>query len=671
MGEIIDALLRIRKLKEGAKKVTHHLFPFKTIPKNSKIILYAAGDVGKHYYSQIKTINYCEILLWVDKNNADGQIVKEVETIVELNTIEYDYVVIAVQEKKTAIEIKTTLVEKYGVAEEKIIHENLSYKTGGNSSVSTLTVDDLLYEQEVVEKEVVNYFYESMGDIDYFSPLINEIKELLTCTDVDKSKIFEAIENKSLILFNSKAKMTIESKIVLIYVLLEAKCFSKEIMREFVRLTSEVKDNLSLKYWLLNDLSLIWFLFPEIVYDDFFFELKQIREDYARKLCLNWTPPPYVKEGNADICVIVVNLESGRNFSSTPQYVSPTLRAMSDKKYNIHIIDLSPYRNDSGAGIVNPFFRLDRQSETRRERMPSCYPINANFYHIANAMMKDRQQDILDLISKINPLCILDFSDEFSSISYYYHQSYPTIYIPLRERGRTASTFFHRYVIHGDNIVELYPPLREAQVLRLPLFLEHMNKSSKIFNRKKYGLTDEDVVVITVGERLQSEMSNELAEQMCELMCSDNKVKWLIVGCNEFPYINRNYKDLISRNVIFIGYENDLPGLYGICDIYLNPPRTGGGSSVAWAAQQGLAIASPLKAGDGGRLIFDKKNLISSEKALVPHIERLSKDKTLLNQEKEKYKKITMEWCSDVNYFIEKFLLGMDELIKDFEKGKE
>jgi len=100
--------------------MSYHLFPFDKVPKNSRIILYGAGNVGKQFYNQVTETNFCEIVLWLDKN-ADGILVKQPATFTNLNIENYDFVVIAIENKTIANDVKIFFTN-YKVPESKIIH---------------------------------------------------------------------------------------------------------------------------------------------------------------------------------------------------------------------------------------------------------------------------------------------------------------------------------------------------------------------------------------------------------------------------------------------------------------------------------------------------------------------------------------------------------------------
>ena len=98
------------------------IFPYECVNKGCKVILYGAGCVGISYYRSILAGNYVDIIAWVDKQykkmQKAGFPVEDIHCINELN---YDYIVIAIDNKKIAYEIKENLVQNMKVKEKCII----------------------------------------------------------------------------------------------------------------------------------------------------------------------------------------------------------------------------------------------------------------------------------------------------------------------------------------------------------------------------------------------------------------------------------------------------------------------------------------------------------------------------------------------------------------------
>lgn len=99
----------------------YYRFSEELVSKNTKIILYGAGNIGTDYYHYIKETECCRIAAWVDaaaeKYRNSGKDVRKIEDIMDL---EYDAVLIAVMNEAVAKSICTGLC-KMGVAEEKIL----------------------------------------------------------------------------------------------------------------------------------------------------------------------------------------------------------------------------------------------------------------------------------------------------------------------------------------------------------------------------------------------------------------------------------------------------------------------------------------------------------------------------------------------------------------------
>lgn len=100
------------------------LFPFQSVRRGGKIVLYGAGGVGRQYYRQIMHSGYCEVVQWVDKR-AGG--LKDMPVVIGLpegmRDISYDQIVIAVMEEELAEDIKRELV-RTGVEVSKIVWED-------------------------------------------------------------------------------------------------------------------------------------------------------------------------------------------------------------------------------------------------------------------------------------------------------------------------------------------------------------------------------------------------------------------------------------------------------------------------------------------------------------------------------------------------------------------
>ena len=98
-------------------------FPYGAVEKDSNIILYGAGQMGKDYYQQIVSSDYCHVILWIDQ----CFLTKEREYPIQgwlddLNEKQYDKVVIALSRREDAEEA-IALLKQQNIEENKIVWE--------------------------------------------------------------------------------------------------------------------------------------------------------------------------------------------------------------------------------------------------------------------------------------------------------------------------------------------------------------------------------------------------------------------------------------------------------------------------------------------------------------------------------------------------------------------
>jgi hypothetical protein len=120
--------------------------------------------------------------------------------------------------------------------------------------------------------------------------------------------------------------------------------------------------------------------------------------------------------------------------------------------------------------------------------------------------------------------------------------------------------------------------------------------------RRQLGLAQDDVVLVTVGARLGQEIAGDWAARMAALLAPPSRLVWLLVGgAGDVPEALR---DVDPARLRCLAHRHDLRAVLRCCDIYLNPPRLGGGFSVAEAMAEALpAIA--FAGSDGGNKLGD------------------------------------------------------------------
>jgi hypothetical protein len=103
-------------------------------------------------------------------------------------------------------------------------------------------------------------------------------------------------------------------------------------------------------------------------------------------------------------------------------------------------------------------------------------------------------------------------------------------------------------------------------------------------------------VWVTVGTRLHAELNPKWVGAVRQVLDRNPGARWLLVG-QEVQHLQGLGLD--HPQIVIRPFERQVQNLLKACDLYLNPPRRGGGHSVACAMHNGLAVLS-MRGGDGG-----------------------------------------------------------------------
>lgn len=112
--------VRLGKMKYGDLAFEErYSFPYDKIEKGCRLILYGAGQVGQTFYRQMEKTKFCKVVCWVDQNYQLYN-KSEIQSVESINKVDYDYILIAVYGKESAVIIKDNLI-KMGVDSSKIV----------------------------------------------------------------------------------------------------------------------------------------------------------------------------------------------------------------------------------------------------------------------------------------------------------------------------------------------------------------------------------------------------------------------------------------------------------------------------------------------------------------------------------------------------------------------
>lgn len=125
LDSFLISSVNMKKMTNGAYRFAM-TFPFQFIEKGSNVVIYGAGRLGNEYIKQNMKYNFCNIVLWVDKDyerfTSDDSLIC-ISPVSEIRHIKFDYIVIAIDKYSVAYSVMEKLGE-YGIGKDKIVWQS-------------------------------------------------------------------------------------------------------------------------------------------------------------------------------------------------------------------------------------------------------------------------------------------------------------------------------------------------------------------------------------------------------------------------------------------------------------------------------------------------------------------------------------------------------------------
>jgi glycosyltransferase involved in cell wall biosynthesis len=248
-------------------------------------------------------------------------------------------------------------------------------------------------------------------------------------------------------------------------------------------------------------------------------------------------------------------------------------------------------------------------------------------FHYANTgdTRRQRTADLLDAVGQFAPEAVIGIGTDASIARVVLHERYP--YLAVSLGGGPACGRCHVYVPSMPAaVMEASWPegLRRPPAIReLALHVETPTPL-RPWGRGDLGLPEEATVLVTVGNRLRWEVSDDFLALVLGLLEARPNLRWVLVG-DEVELLAPRIPARLADRVRLHGYEKDLSGLLTVCDLYVNPFRSGGGISVSMAMNAGIAVLVRGDSTDGRYWVGDAAEAWDAE-GYRRALERLATD---------------------------------------------
>lgn len=204
-----------------------------------------------------------------------------------------------------------------------------------------------------------------------------------------------------------------------------------------------------------------------------------------------------------------------------------------------------------------------------------------------------RDRALLDALRGFDPDLVTVLSDD-TLLEDHLYEHWPVLRLSVAmsfpySRFDTITSIFDDDKIQAYWRAQGWPVERVARHERMACTPIDLPPPAEARTRAALGLDEDALVVVTVGNRLRTEIDAGFARLMFAHLEAHPRTRWLLVGAGHFPLPEFAGHPMAER-CRCVAYEPDLNALYGVCDVYANPDRAGGGLSAFWAMAQGVPV---------------------------------------------------------------------------------
>lgn len=198
-------------------------------------------------------------------------------------------------------------------------------------------------------------------------------------------------------------------------------------------------------------------------------------------------------------------------------------------------------------------------------------------------------------------------------------------------------------------------------IVNIKWALEHKGMG-KNYSKTDFDLPEDSFLLCVVGNRLKDEMSREFIRMIQQLLSENEKICLFVIGVcpdNIFPNVSK-------KQVRFLGFRADLIDVLKVTDLFVNPPRKGGGGGAARA----LAMDVPIVTLPG----CDVANVVSEDffvqdlNLMKQRIEKYAADEEYYQRHQEKARELYQERIKNNNaQSIENLMKQVEEWLRKGE----
>ncbi len=504
-----------------------------------------------------------------------------------------------------------------------------------NFSLEQFFSDELFFQNKIKKFNYFLFYHKRLYKLIIY-PIIEEYKK------VHNSSIND---NELIVSFINKSHPELDERTILciLRLLYELGIEPYLVFTKALEIAQSTED-IFIKYWLIQNIETFAFWETIELPSDYYIRRKKLISDFCNSLSIiSPTITKHVRNNSNKKQICIVTYLMGKSLQNSVQRILNMLTNNIDSEYfDISIVCLDSFycKKDNIINITGW-----KNSFNFRKKSKLLLNKNTKVYYSKVSNIKSKIESSLKIIFNINPDLIIDISDEYSISSFYYSKIFQTLYIPLR--GRITSTYCTIYKTsdYKETVKQnsyFQNVLADTKIIEWS-FPEYIMASDVKYTRNQFGLTNKSFILVSAGILPPNDIS--FYKTMINILKSNSNYIWIIIG-STIPdfFIKENSNLFTSKRIIDWGFEKNLDSLYKICNVFINPNKTGGSGTIAIAAQQHLPIVLTKYPCDAMRWIKEE-NCLAGYEQYEKEIFNLYNDKNYYNFKSNLFYNLVSDAC--------------------------
>ena len=343
------------------------------------------------------------------------------------------------------------------------------------------------------------------------------------------------------------------------------------------------------------------------------------------------------EERSSNLVIVLISQVLEENHGPTKTLLDRCYILQKVLKKNVYIINTAEFLTDYGNINVYGQEKAGYLEEFSKREFLEYKDEKFAFFQCSREMPSvDMIHEILEVVKQEKPYFILSIGGN-SIVSDMCSNLVPTIAVSLVPSEKTMTR--GQFQVIGRKISDKdlkwmqkhgYPKEHMIESLFTSAFKPQTHK----YTRKDLGLPEDKFIVAIVGGRLDWEIDDTCMKMLLRLMEEGIYIVFMGQFMKFDMYAKKNA--ILQKQGIYLGFQEDVLAVNECCDLYLNPKRIGGGTSVAEALYKGLPVVT-MDYGDGG-LGAGKEFHVSDYEEMYELVLKYANDKEFYKLMSEKAK---------------------------------